>query len=648
MNKIYSLFICFALVCSCIIFNTEVVAADYYAGIDLTDSSDDIFDDLESLITSTHTYKSYGSSYNDILAEGAETSEDSTTMTLFYTGYVDSKTNGGGANVYEWNKEHVWPKSLTGGESSAPANDIHNIRPTNTKINSTRSNLPFGELSSSASVAYGAYPYATDSTYCYYSSSAFEPRDEVKGDCARIIFYILVRYDYLSAVDIDDIGDMDMFLQWHYDDPVDEYEMNLNEACYDYQGNRNPFIDHEEYVDILWPNDYGTSFEELDDISIESSISSDLSLPTSVSGYDITWSSSDTSVISNAGVVTQGVVDTVVEMKASITKDGVVGSKTFSVTVLDRDLTAIESFMYSTIFNSLIFDYTLDSEEVTSTAYSGSITNSDTYFNFDSGVNYASYFDFDDSVFGLYEESKTGSYGASFYKTETFTIKSGAVARIECYVGNIESITLNYSASDYGGTLISTSTTGGVEASSGDLVSVSGSNVVYLINDGSSDDRIVSMSITYISSEADYTISNAGIRFAMETNDDVVDLLDNCESYGLIYSKTDSFVGSSYSSLSDVSDAGLSIAYGSKSYDDYVSFVFTNLDVDSLSSVVYTAFFVITEDGELVISNNKDMSFISVVESYLELIDSGLMSSDEEAALLPHEDILEALASSYA
>ena len=90
----------------------------------------------------------------------------------------------------------------------------------------------------------------------------------LKGDIARILFYMDVRYEggedepdlavteaLNNVADVPNIGKLSTLLDWHLQDPVDDFEMSRNEVIYGIQGNRNPFIDHPEYVSILWGSD---------------------------------------------------------------------------------------------------------------------------------------------------------------------------------------------------------------------------------------------------------------------------------------------------------------------------------------------------------------------------------------------------------
>lgn len=137
-------------------------------------------------------------------------------------------------NIYDGlgtygNREHVWPNSKLG---NAPEFDLHNLRAAKITTNSTRGNYKFAEASGSWKMTnYGFYP-----------------GDEHIGDVARIVLYISVRYN----LDLDLVGDLNMFLKWHQADPVNDFELTRNGRIYTIQGNRNPFIDHPDLVALLF------------------------------------------------------------------------------------------------------------------------------------------------------------------------------------------------------------------------------------------------------------------------------------------------------------------------------------------------------------------------------------------------------------
>ena len=195
----------------------------------------------------------------DILQESDTDPLNSNNVILIYTRESvngPQEYNGGGG----WNREHVWAKSRGDfGTAIGEGTDVHNLRASNIQVNSTRLNYSFDDCTSnSCNQAYGNS----------YSDLAlvFEPRDEDKGDVARIIFYMDLRYEGDSGEEdlemIEEIlstssklprhGVRSTLLQWHELDPVDDFERNRNDVIYSYQGNRNPFIDHPELVDYIW------------------------------------------------------------------------------------------------------------------------------------------------------------------------------------------------------------------------------------------------------------------------------------------------------------------------------------------------------------------------------------------------------------
>ena len=165
-------------------------------------------------------------------------------MKLFYSNHlVAAKWDGAVA----WNREHVWPQSQGWFTTSGAGSDIHHIRPEDVSVNGIRGNLPYGEVTNGTAVK------CCGEVVAYKTNSYFEPFDEFKGDCARIIFYLLVRYSQSDSYSITKVAQsMSMLLEWHELDPVDDFEIQRNERCYSVQKNRNPFIDHPEFADMIW------------------------------------------------------------------------------------------------------------------------------------------------------------------------------------------------------------------------------------------------------------------------------------------------------------------------------------------------------------------------------------------------------------
>jgi endonuclease I len=202
-------------------------------------------------------------SYNDlrdfILKDTDEDPQNSNNVILLYTcRSVPKSTFGGGAD--DWNREHVWAKSHGDFGTTAPCGtDAHHIRPTDVSVNSTRGNKDFDE---GGSVVYDNGDLAGWTDY-----DSFEPVDQVKGDVARMIMYMTVRYegdngepdlemvDYVNSSPNGEPyhGKASTLLAWHNQDPVDSWEITRNNKVYSYQQNRNPFIDHPEYAALIWP-----------------------------------------------------------------------------------------------------------------------------------------------------------------------------------------------------------------------------------------------------------------------------------------------------------------------------------------------------------------------------------------------------------
>ena len=159
-----------------------------------------------------------------------------------------------------YNREHSWPQSWF-NEQTTPRSDLHHIFPTDGFVNGKRANYPFGEVRSATWTSQNGSKLGTCKTPGY-SGTVFEPIDEYKGDFARALMYMSVRYysedGSWSSSDMTNKSEIkkwaiDMLLRWNEQDPVSEKEKLRNEVIYnDYQHNRNPFIDHPEYARMIW------------------------------------------------------------------------------------------------------------------------------------------------------------------------------------------------------------------------------------------------------------------------------------------------------------------------------------------------------------------------------------------------------------
>lgn len=173
-----------------------------------------------------------------------------------YSGRSIAKSlNGGDAD--DWNREHVWAKSHGDfGTTTGPGTDLHHLRPEDVTVNSARGNLDFDNGGTAVAQCTG----------CTADSDSFAPRPAVRGDVARMIFYMAVRYegdDGFPNLEVDDqvnngtapyIGKLSVLKAWAAADPPDAFEKNRNEVIYSqFQHNRNPFIDHPEWISSIWP-----------------------------------------------------------------------------------------------------------------------------------------------------------------------------------------------------------------------------------------------------------------------------------------------------------------------------------------------------------------------------------------------------------
>ena len=192
----------------------------------------------------------------NILRDSDQDPNNLANVVLIYNG---ASVNG--AQEYNngkgWTREHVWPQSLGGFDinNPGPGTDCHNLRACNGSINSIRSNLEFDNG--------GIEVTGEGLTSTFKDGNSFEPNPAFKGDVARIIFYMAVRYEgglNEPDLEIDDLtnggtfsfGKLSTLLLWHDLDPVDEFERRRNSRIASYQRNRNPFIDHPEYAEAIW------------------------------------------------------------------------------------------------------------------------------------------------------------------------------------------------------------------------------------------------------------------------------------------------------------------------------------------------------------------------------------------------------------
>jgi endonuclease I len=176
--------------------------------------------------------------------------------------YTFGEDEGGSASQEGegYNREHTWPQSWFGGSVPPMYTDLFQIVPTDIYVNNRRGNSAYGEVSSPTWTSLNGSRLGP-SAWPGFSGTAFEPRDEYKGDLARNFFYMATRYygedsswpggPMSDGAELLDWA-VDMLLVWHQQDPVSSKEISRNETVFGIQDNRNPFIDHPEYAFLIY------------------------------------------------------------------------------------------------------------------------------------------------------------------------------------------------------------------------------------------------------------------------------------------------------------------------------------------------------------------------------------------------------------
>lgn len=262
------------------------IPSGYYDSVDTTNATTlrqtlhPVIDDHQRF-----PYTSGATDTWDILELAQQDPSSASRIIDVYRNTSYSKAGGGNSN---YNREHTWPKSYgfpNDNGSNYPYTDCHVLFLCNSSYNSSRSNKPFdtcvncSELTTQSNngIGGGSGVYVGNSNWT--DGSRWETWMERRGDVARAMLYMDVRYEggthnvtgasepNLILTDSSSLiagsstgsnlstaymGKLSVLLQWHLQDPVDDFERNGNDVVYGFQGNRNPFIDHPEWVDCLW------------------------------------------------------------------------------------------------------------------------------------------------------------------------------------------------------------------------------------------------------------------------------------------------------------------------------------------------------------------------------------------------------------
>ena len=210
-------------------------------------------------IIKEHNEFSY-SSAKQILKDSDQDPNNNSNIMLVYKGISIPKSDfASNSQADYWNREHVWAKShgdfQNYGDLGAYS-DAHNLKPCDATVNSSRGYKDFDN---------GGVQHE-EATECNYTNSTWEPRDDSKGDVARIIFYMHTRYsgdtgepnlnvvDFINTFPNAQMGRLSTLLEWNNQDPVDAFERRRNDVIYGWQNNRNPFVDYPHLANLIWAN----------------------------------------------------------------------------------------------------------------------------------------------------------------------------------------------------------------------------------------------------------------------------------------------------------------------------------------------------------------------------------------------------------
>ncbi|AUC83996.1 hypothetical protein CW731_01225 [Polaribacter sp. ALD11] len=352
----------FSLLLTCVITAQE----SYYDDVDLSAEGLTLKENLAVKTIAAHTnILSYG--WNAL--KGSDLNPENSSEVLLIYGYTSSgKTartrsvnkNGGGST--DWNREHTYAKSLGTPNlgTSGPGADAHHLRPSDVGYNSNRGSLKFADGNgNSGRVSGGWYP-----------------GDEWKGDVARMMMYMYIRYGDRCKPNGVGNGDtsstpdkmIDLFLEWNAEDPVSDFERQRNRyhvSSDNYaQGNRNPFIDNAYLATKIWG---GTPAEDYWGIYTSNDAEAPTT-PTSVtlsnstpSSIDVTWSAStDNVAVTKYEIYVDGTLHGNTT-NTNYTISGLSANTSYAVTVLAKDIANNKSAKSTAVNGST----TIDSEAPT-------------------------------------------------------------------------------------------------------------------------------------------------------------------------------------------------------------------------------------------------------------------------------------------
>ncbi|WP_281240121.1 endonuclease [Flavobacterium praedii] len=252
-----------------------------------------------------------------------------------------------------YNREHIIPQSVF--NSATPmVSDAHFITPTDGKVNGQRSNYPHGTVATATWTSLNGSKLGSSSV-SGYTGTVFEPINEFKGDIARMYFYFATRYEntvsgYSYAMfngtsnQVFTTAFLNLLLTWNAQDPVSAREIARNNAIYTKQNNRNPYIDHPEYVQAIWGGT--TPVSDTQAPTTPSSLAVTTKTATSVS---LSWTASTDNVgVASYDVYMNSVLKTTVATSTA-TISGLTASTAYSFYIKAKDAAGNTSASSNTV-----------------------------------------------------------------------------------------------------------------------------------------------------------------------------------------------------------------------------------------------------------------------------------------------------------
>ena len=251
-----------------------------------------------------------------------------------------------------YNKEHVIPQSVFSSNTPMQS-DAHQLLPTDGRVNGFRGNFPFGRVNDNNLVSQSGISNPTqngsklganlNSGYSSgYSGTVFEPINEFKGDIARIYFYFITRYEnqvgnWSSFAMFDGTSDqvlqttfLSILIEWHLSDPVSQKEIDRNNNIYyNHQNNRNPFVDHPEYVSMIW--------NPATDSEAPTAATNLIASNPTISSIDLSWTAGTDNIAVNTYDIYVDDTNTLSTSNTSITVTGLAANTEFCFTVFAKD-----------------------------------------------------------------------------------------------------------------------------------------------------------------------------------------------------------------------------------------------------------------------------------------------------------------------